>query len=98
MTAYTVGNPESYDPAIEAGPVSKAPKGVVFARLAEAESVLKNGRLPVAWSLGHLPGAVYELELDGPLEDVSVEDRTYLGGRRLIREQKIVRKIEREAA
>lgn len=71
VRAYTVGNPDTYDPALALGEVWKQVGGAVYATLAEAAAALEDGKLPAIWYSEGLPGAVYELELTAPLEDVS---------------------------
>lgn len=73
VVAYTVGLRDGYDAALLKGPISKAPTGVVFRYFAEAKACLGERQiLPPAWFPGDAkPGAVYEVELERPLDDVS---------------------------
>jgi hypothetical protein len=69
--AYTVGNPEAYEPYLDEEPdPRKAKGGIVFLAREEAEEVVKGGFLPSEWFDGLvLPGRVYGLVCD-PLIDV----------------------------
>lgn len=75
-TAYTLGNPETYEPALDRGPVYKSVGGVVYRSSEEAQEVLDahEGYLPPDWFDGlRIPGRVYLLELPGPVEDLTEE-------------------------
>jgi hypothetical protein len=68
--AYTVGNPEVYEPymAEEPNPM-KAKGGIVFLTREEAEEVVKDGFLPSEWFDGlQLPGRVYGLVGDPEID------------------------------
>jgi hypothetical protein len=65
-TAYTVGNPEAYEPYIdEEHKPMKQIGGVVFKAREEAEALVADGFLPTEWFDGKfLPGRVYGLICD----------------------------------
>ncbi len=74
MRAYTVGNPEGYEPALDGGEATKQPGGACFRHLSDAKAAVSNGYLPEVWFGGaKLPGRVYELDLPGTYEECTVE-------------------------
>lgn len=84
--AYTVGNPDAYEPELDKGEVLKGAGGVVFATREEAESVLEDGKLPRAWfpNRAPIPGTVYGLVLDQTLLEATVMWADFSGGRKLL--------------
>ena len=87
-TAYTVGNPEVYEPHMDEEPnPRKAKGGVVFLTRKEAEETVKNGFLPTEWFDGvQLPGRVYGLVCDTSCD---IEKSKY--GFSLVRPAKLIR-------
>lgn len=68
--AFTVGNPDTYEPLLDRDDCLKAVGGVVFPTEAEARAILEGGRLPAAWFVERAdkrppPGTVYRVELPG---------------------------------
>jgi len=86
--AYTVGNPEVYEPHMDEEPnPMKAKGGVVFFNREEAEETVKNGFLPTEWFDGlQLPGRVYGLIGD---PEIGFEEASF--GFSLTRPAKLVR-------
>ncbi len=68
--AYTVGNPEVYEPHMDEEPnPMKAEGGIVFLTQEEAEDTVKSGFLPAEWFDGEqLPGKVYGLVGDPAID------------------------------
>lgn len=76
VDAFTVGNPERYEPTIRreraAGrAVCKAVGGVAFRTADEAEAILEDGHLPAAWfpDCPDLPGRVYRILLPASFDE-----------------------------
>jgi hypothetical protein len=94
--AFTLGNPEVYDRAIEEAPISKAIGGCAYETRAEAQEVLDAepaGFLPPEWFEGRqLPGAVYEMLLPGSFTGCTQDTAGY---RALTVEAPILRKVIR---
>ncbi len=86
--AYTVGNPESYEPYMDEYPEPmKGVGGVVFLTREEAEETAKGGFLPKEWFDGKiLPGRVYGLVCDPSQDAEETED-----GLSLVRPVRLVR-------
>lgn len=71
MNAFTVGNPNRYETALDehaalGQPLEKAAGGVVFLTFEAAAAVLEDGMLPRAWFHDDdepRPGRVYRVEL-----------------------------------
>lgn len=90
--AFTVGNPLTYEPSLDEGEVEKCVGGIVFRTHKEAEAVLEDGHLPLAWGYGKIPGRVYGLKLPGEFKDVTKPGpKDYRGGRWLLEPATIVR-------
>ena len=83
--AYTVGNPDSYEPFLDKDPcATKAVGGIVFLTREAAEETVKNGFLPTEW-FGELklPGRVYGL-VDAEFEE-SVDGFSLTSPAKLVR-------------
>ena len=81
-----VGNPRGYDPDMAAGPIQKASGGVVFGLQKDARRCVADGFLPPDWfEERKLPGAVYAVILNAPIERCSVPAPEWAtGARRLL--------------
>lgn len=85
-TAYTVGNPDSYEEYLDTEETMKGVGGVVFITKEEAEASVADGFLPFDWYERVIPGKVY-----GLVCDVETDVETWEHGLRLNKAALLVR-------